>query len=53
VLLDDVDDHVPLPSVDDGSFEEEVHQAAVNRLARLPIVQVSHVVQEVVAPLNL
>ena len=53
VLLDDVDDHVPLAAVDDGRLHEEVHQPAVDGLPRLALVQVSHVVQEVVASFNL
>ena len=53
MLLDDVDDHVPLATVDDGRLQEEVHQAAVDGLAWFALVQVGHVVQEVVAPLHL
>jgi len=48
VFLDDVDDHVPL-----AGLQEEVHQPAVDGFPGLALVQVGHVVQEVVASLNL
>ena len=53
MFLDDVDNHVPLTTINDGSLKEEVHQSAVDGLARFPLVEVCHVVQKVIATLHL
>ena len=53
VLLDDVDDHVPLSSIHDGVLEQEVHQPSVDRLLGFTFIQVGHIVKEIVATLNL
>ena len=53
VLLDDVDDHVPLSSIHDGVLEQEVHQPSVDRLLGFTFVQVGHIIKEIVATLNL
>ena len=53
VLLDEVDDHVPLSPVAGRVVQQERHQPTVGSLAGLPPRHLHDGVQEVVAPLNL
>ena len=53
VLLDEVDDHVPLTSVAGGVVEQERHQPPVRSLAGLSFRHLDDGVEEVVAALHL
>ena len=53
MLLDQIHEHVPLSPVAGRTLQEEGHEATIGPLARTPVGDLDHGVEEVVAPLHL
>ena len=53
MLVDKIDNHVPLPSVTGGVLKEEGQQSASLPLAGVPLGDLDHSVEEIIAPFDL
>lgn len=53
MLFDQIDHHVPLSAIGDGTLEEEGEEATVRLLPGDTLGRLHHRVEEIITPLNL